>query len=170
MSATDVLSAACDRLVGGMMFHADHADLCRLTGVEWLARLHDRGFVHDAKAHARVRRVAMPLTGMVVPGGRQDRTHTLDKWHGVRMREVAREQRETAVRDATADWLEWEESAAATYCQAHKRMLECGQMTLAELMASLATDAESEIAEARRILTEIDACGCDMSHVLEMRG
>ena len=168
MAATDVLGTVCDRLVGGMMFHSDHADLCRLMGFENLAKLHDDGFLHDSKAHSRVRRMALRHTGLVVPNGRQDRTHTLDRWHGVKRMDVSCEQRRDAIRDAMCDWCEWEESAAATYNAAYRRMLDCGHMALARLMEELATDTEDELAHARQMSVEMAASGWDMPYILGM--
>lgn len=168
MSAPDVLGTVCDRLVGGMMFHSDHADLCRLMGVGWLAELHEDGYLHDSKAHAKVRREAIRHTCLIAPSGRQERTHTLDQWQGRKAHEVTREQRQSALEDAMADWCDWEESAAATYRTAYRRMLECGCMELAELMRKLATDTECELAHARELRVEMMACDWDMSHVLEM--
>ena len=168
MSASDVLGVVCDRLVGGMMFHADHADLCRLMGFENLAGHHDDGFLHDSKAHSKVRRLTVLHTCVIAPSGKQDRTHTLDRWQGVKREGVSREQRESAIRDAMVDWCDWEQSAAATYNNAYRRMLECGHMALADLMRRLAEDTEDELAEARKMYAEMEACDWDMSHILEM--
>lgn len=169
MAARDVLGSVCDRLVGGMMFHSDNADLCRLMGVEWLAELHDDGFLHDAKAHAKVRRLAILHTRGTVASGRQDRTHTLDQWRKVRACDITHEQRMVALRDAMDDWCEWEESAAETFRAAYSRMLDCGHAAIAKRLLKLAEDTEDELAEARLIRAEMDACAWDMPHVMEMR-
>ena len=169
MAAIDVLGVVCDRLVGGMMFHSDHADLCRFMGFENLAKLHEEGYLHDSKAHARVRRMALVHTETIAPGGRQDRTHTLDRWQGVKRKDVTCEQRKTALCDAMCDWLEWEQSAASVYQTAYRRMLDCGNMTLASLMEELAIDTEKELAHARQMHAEMAASGWDMPYILEMK-
>ena len=43
MGAADVLGTVCDRLVGGLMFHSEHADLFAYLGIEWLAEAHEDG-------------------------------------------------------------------------------------------------------------------------------
>lgn len=170
MAAQDVAGAVCDRLVGGMMFHSDHADLCRLLGVEWLAKLHEDGYLHDSKAHAKVRRQTIRHVGLLASAGRQERTRTLDQWRGRRMSDVQPDARSIALRDAMRDWCDWEESAADTYRTAYSRLLSCGCMSLAEESKELAVETEEELSRARAIWAEMDACGFDMPHVMEMGG
>lgn len=168
MAVQDVLGAVCDRLVGGMMFHSDHADLCRFLGVEWLARLHDDGFLHDSKAHCKVKMMAVRLTDMMVSSGRQERTHALDQWRGMRTTDVTCDKRNQGIADAMDDWCEWEESAASTYRTAYSRLVSMGQMVLADEMRRLAKDTERELAEAKSLRLEMRACGYDIAHVMEM--
>ena len=170
MAAQDVMGAVCDKLVGGMMFHSDHADLCRLLGVEWLARAHEDGYLHDSKAHAKMRRKYIRHVGMMASAGRQERTRTLDQWRGRRMADVQCDTRPIALRDAMRDWCEWETGAADTYRTAYQRLLSCGHMALAEEARELAVETEDELSRARAMWVEMDACGFDMPHVMEMGG
>lgn len=168
MSANSVIGAACDTLVGGMMFHSDHADLCRLLGVEWLACLHDDGYLHDAKSHMRVRRKAIMQTCEIPARGRQERAATLDRWSVVSAEEVDVDARVSALRQSMDEWCSWEREAAATYAGAYSHMLTYDRVDLADEMRRLARDAEREHSEACAIRREMRACGWDMPHIFEM--
>lgn len=167
MAAIDVLSSVSDRLVGGMMFHSDHADLCRMYGIEWLAKLHDDGFLHDSKSLSRVHRKCILLTGLAVLNGRQERTHVLDRFKGKSAWDVVPTMED--VRDAMCDWTDWESSAMDTYRTAYRRLTDMGEVALAEEAKRLALDTEEELAEAKAIAHEMAVSGWDMPHVLCMR-
>lgn len=166
MAATDVLASMSDKLVGGMMFHSDHADLSRMMGIEWLAELHEDGFAHDCEAFRKVRREGIRHTGMLVPGGRQERTHVLDKWASSKAWDAQPDAE--SLRSAMLDWCDWEASAADTYRNAYRRLMDMGEMSLAKLVRKLAEDTELELAEARELMQEMSASGWDMPHVLSM--
>ena len=78
MGAVDVVGTVTDRLVGGMMFHSEHADLCRWLGVMWLAKAHEDGYAHDARCLRKLRRMCVDRMGTFPPEGRQERGHALD--------------------------------------------------------------------------------------------
>lgn len=170
MPARDVVGAACDVLVGGMMFHSDHADLCRLLGIEWLARLHDDGYAHDAVAYRKLRRKAIAQTCEIPTYGRHGRTTTLDRWRGMTADEVDTDGRVTALRQAMDEWCSWERTASEEYGECHSRLLSHGYVDLADEMRHLAIDTEREHAEACALRREMRACGWDMAHVYDMGG
>lgn len=163
-----MIGAACDVLVGGMMFHSDHGDLCRLLGIEWLAQSHDDGFAHDAKAYKLLRRKAIRHTGELPSYGRQERTTTLDKWRSATADGIEHDDLVHALRQAMDEWCSWEGHAMEEYADACQRLTSLGHMDLADELKSLAKDTEREHAEARALRREMRSCSWDMAHIYEM--
>jgi len=168
MAATDILGTVADRLVGGMMFHSDHADLCSWLGVRWLAELHEEGYHHDARCLRKVHRIGIEISGLMVPDGRQERTHSLDAYRQVKRWEVKPDVRKSALSDAMHDWIDWEAGTVQVLASAYRRLFDCGETTMALKVRDMARDTEKELAHARDLLCEMDAVCWDMPHVMEM--
>ena len=169
MAAVDILGSVADRLVGGMMFHSDHADLCSWLGVGWLAALHEDGYKHDSACLRRVHRMSVRFCGLMAQDGRQQRTHSLDAYHSTARWDVMCDVRRQALRDAMHDWVDWESGTVQVLAGAYRRLYDCGETTLAEGIKAVAEDTEKELSHARDLLCEMEAVGWDMSHVYEMR-
>lgn len=161
MAAVDVLGLVSDRLVGGMMFHSDMADLCRYMGFERLAKLHERGFEDDSSAYRKVHRLCVRRTGMLVPSGRQERDRYLDQHRAKRRTDVTDDARADALKDAMARWAEWEEGTGDVFRSAARRLLDMGEMALSERVTKLADDTESELAELNDLRCRLSATGWD---------
>ena len=161
MAAVDVLGTVADRLVEGMMFHSDHADLCRLMGFKRLTKLHERGFRDDSSALRMVHGLCIERTGMLVPQGRQERTRTLDRWQGVRRRGIPTEDRAKALESVMSDWLDWEDGTADTYRMAARRLWEMGETALSLRVNDLAEETEAELAGATDLYCRLSASGWD---------
>lgn len=168
MSATDILGSVSDRLVGGMMFHSDHADLCRWLGVGWLADLHEEGYEHDSRCLRMVHRLGIRFCGVMVPDGRQSRSRSLDAYRQTKRWDVKCDVRESALSDAMHDWVDWENGTATMLNSAYRRLHDSGETKVALKVRRIATDTEGELAHARDLLTEMEAVRWDMTHVLRM--
>lgn len=170
MGAADVLGTVCDRLVGGVMFHLDHADLCGWLGVEWLEELHREGYEHDSACLRRMRRLCVRHLGTFATEGRQDRSHLLDAYRQVRRWEAKPDVRKAALRDAMRDWVDWEDGTVTVLTSACKRLSDAGCLLLSDKVRDIAKETSRELAHARDLLCEMEAVDWDMSHVLEMHG
>lgn len=170
MAAVDALGTVADRLVGGMMFHSDHADLCAYLGIGWLAGLHEDGYEHDSGCLRRVRRMSVRHLGLPVPEGRQERGHSLDAFRGTRRWDVKADAICPTVSDAMHAWVDWESGTVTVLTVAASRLMECGELLLHDRVKAIAKDTSRELAHARDLLREMEAVGWDMSHVLQMDG
>lgn len=169
MAAADVLGTVADRLVGGMMFHSDHADLCKWLGVMWLARHHENGYLHDSGCLRRVHRKGIEILGVMVPDGRQQRTHALDAFRSTARWNVKPDVRESALCDAMHDWCDWEHGTVELFGSSYRRLFDMGETSLAKMVMHAARDTEKELAGARSMLAEMEAVKWDMSHIMEMK-
>ena len=150
------------------MFHSDHADLCLWLGIRWLSDEHEDGYLHDSGCLRRVHRIGIRDCGLMVPDGRQQRTHALDAYRQTKRWDVQRDVRMAALCDAMRDWCEWEDGTATMMNAAYRRLFDCGQTDAALVVRKVARDTERELAHARDLLCEMEACGWDMAHVMEM--
>lgn len=162
MAAIDVLGMVCDRLVEGMMFHSDRADLCRYMGFERLTKLHEDGFHDDSASFRKVRRMCVERLDAIPPQGRQERGHSLDVWRGKVRRSVTTEERRKCLMEVMSDWVDWEDGTADTFRTAAHRLWDMGETALSERVNKLADSTESELARAsalhnRLVATDWDA-------------
>lgn len=162
----DAIGLVSDRLVGGMMFHSDHADLMGLIGVKGLRKMHERGFRDDSHNMRKVRRACMSQLGKMPSHGNQERTKTLDSVVGRSNDNIGASERQRLVRSSMADWVKWESDTIAIYANACDKV--AGNACLWELVRGLQADTERELARAKRLMQEFDACGYDMTHIYEM--
>ena len=168
MQPSDVLGTVCDRLVGGVMFHLEHADLCEWLGVEWLADLHKEGYEHDSECLRKMRHLSVKHLGMFVPEGRQERGHVLDAFRQQKSWDVKHDVRMTALNDAMHDWVDWESGTVTVLTSACKRLSDCGCLLLSDKVRKIANDTSDELAEARALLLRMESANWDMTYVLEM--
>lgn len=165
MAAVDVLGQVADRLVGGMMFHSDHADLCLYMGFRKLAKLHERGFRDDSASLRRVHRLCVRMVGTFPAQGRQERTRTLDRWHCSDRTRHDEDTRVAALKECMADWIEWEDGTSEEFSSAARRLWECGETSLSREVAKLAEDVDEELAGARDLMCRLVATGWDATIV-----
>lgn len=168
MAAHDVIGAVCDRLVGGVMFHSEHADLCHYAGVDGLAKLHEDGFVHDSRCLRKMRRLCIRHLGVPAPEGRQDRTHALDAHRSTKRWDLSPDVAAATVKDAMHAWVDWESGTVTVLTSACARLMDAGELLLADKVKSMAKETSRELAHARDLMCEMESVGWDMSHVHEM--
>jgi hypothetical protein len=166
MATQDVLATVADRLVGGMMFHADHADICMYLGYRKLAGMHEDGFEHDSSCYREVHRLGIEYLGLIVKGGRQERNHAVDAYSENR-NAVSQDVRMAAVKDAMAEWIDWEAATATILKSAYKRLWDAGEMSLAKAVLKMVRDTESELAEARDLNILLSASGWDPAYLCD---
>lgn len=162
----DVVGAVSDRLVGGMMFHSDHADMMRLLGIKSLRRLHEDGFSNDSHNMRKVRKACVSYLGKIPPHGKQERTKTLDSVAKRGADGIGASERQRLVRASMSDWIEWESGTIDTYARAANEL--CDHAVMWELMRELQSDTERELSHAREVSLELESCGYDMCHIFEM--
>ena len=171
MDATEALATVSDRLVGGVMHHSDHADLCWHMGLEEVARMNEAGYRHDSKCLRRVRKAAIRNLGSPLPESRQDRSHLLDAHRREPWWELGPQARQDALRTALGNMAEWEEGTCAVLRRAHESLLARGQATLSDLVWEILADTEGELAGIREACALCETCGWDVPTCLEtLRG
>lgn len=168
MTAADTMGTVCDRLVGGTMFHLEHADLCEWIGVPWLYDLHKEGYEHDSTCLRKMRRACVRHLGTFAPEGRQDRSHLLDAYRQARKWDVKPDVRMSVLNDAMHDWVDWEDGTVTILTSACKRLSDAGCLLLSDKVRAIVKDTSDELAEARELLVQMEAVGWDMTYVLEM--
>ena len=160
MAAKDVLGAVCDRLVGGMMFHSDHADFCIYMGFKHLTKLHERGYRDDSRSLREFRALCIRRCNTFPTQGRQDRTRTLDRWRSDRT-DIETCDRASALKECMRDWVEWETGTASTYRDAARRLWEMGETALSKRVNDLADETEEELAGATDLMCRLSASDWD---------
>lgn len=170
MAAVDVLGTVSDRLVQGMMFHSEHADLCAYIGVQWLAELNEDGYEHDSRCLREVRRLSVRHLGLPVPEGRQERGHSLEAFRGTRRWDVSADAIGPVVKDAMHAWVDWESGTVTVLTSAASRLMDSGELLLYDKVKAIAKDTSKELAHARDLMCEMESVCWDMSHILQMSG
>lgn len=169
MTAADIMGTVCDRLVGGTMFHLEHADLCEWIGVPWLYELHHEGYEHDSVCLEKMRRMCVRHLGTFATEGRQERSHLLDAYKQTKKWDVKQDVRKTILHDAMRDWIDWEDGTVTILTSACKRLSDAGYLFLSDKVRKVVKDTSDELAEARDLLTRMEAVDFDMSFILEMQ-
>jgi hypothetical protein len=164
----EYLGRVSDTLVGGMMFHSDHADLMRLLGLMRFARLHEDGYMSDSKAYRKVRAMCIDHGRMLCPSGDQSRGKSLDQLRGKRSDQISAQDRRQLLKGSFEAWAKWEADAASTYAEAAKGLEECE--VARHRVLRMQRSAEREMVEAKRALEEMSACGWDLIHAYEIGG
>lgn len=162
------LGRASDTLVGGMMFHSDHADLMRLLGLMGFARLHEDGYRSDSKAYRKVRAMCVDHGRMLCPSGNQSRGKSLDALKGKRSDQINAQDRRQLLKNSFEEWANWEADASSTYAEVAKGL--DGDEVARHKVLKMQRSAERELVEAKRILDEMSACGWDIVHAYEIGG
>ena len=169
MTAADIMGTVCDRLVGGIMFHLEHADLCEWIGVPWLYELHHDGYEHDSACLSKMRKLCVYHLGTFATEGRQERSHLLDAYKQTKKWDVKQDVRKTILHDAMRDWIDWEDGTVTILTSACKRLSDAGYLFLSDKVRKVVKDTSDELAEARDLLTRMEAVDFDMSFILEMQ-
>ena len=162
MDELTAMGTVADRLVGGMMFHSDHADLNRLIGLDAFAELHEDGFHDDSASLRKVRRKCVLHLGRIPQQGKQERGKDLDKVMAYTASDLSANDRYRLAVSSLESWERWERDTAKVFSNAASAL----DGTLWKLVERLQRGAEHEAVEASRLLMEARAC--DMAHLYDM--
>ena len=157
------MAMVSDRLVGGMMFHQDNADLNEFLGMHGFAKLHEHGFLDDSKSLRKVHRKTILHLGRIPPQGDQKRGNILSKVMAYQSSDLGANDRYRLAVTSLESWMEWERETAKVFGEASESL----DGTLWRLVTKLQRGAEAEHAEAHRLL--IEAKACDLAHLYEMQ-
>ena len=169
MAAIDVLGEVADRLVEGMMFHSDHADLMCFIGLRGLKRYHECGYHDDAKMFRKVHRMGVKYCGKLVPNGDQRSIDVLAPYMTYTQGEMDAKGKRDALMNSMQAWVSYEEETVKVYSRAARDLWGMGESTLWEKVFQLQKKAEHELALAMKLHHEMQACDYDMCHVLDMQ-
>lgn len=161
-SSAKALGSVADRLVGGMMFHSEHADLCWHMGFERLARENEDGYSHDSKCLRKVRRLGIRHLGILLPEGEQRRSGLLGQFSGERCWDVGTNRRRQALERVLTDMVAWEEGTCEVLRDAHECVLTCGDMSIANAVGRMLADTEAELSEYRNELARSRSSNWDL--------
>lgn len=159
MGCVEALGRVADRLVGGMMFHSDHADTMRLIGFGNLARLHEDGYHDDSKSLRKVHRACIDHLGVIVPQGSQARPEHAD------VGDVGQSGRRRMLRSSMEEWAEWESCTSRLFAECACEMTNAA---LWDLVHGLQSNVDMELAGARSVMARMDACDWDPSVVVTL--
>ena len=162
MDELTAMGTVADRLVGGMMFHSDHADLNRFLGLDAFAGLHEDGFLDDSRSLRKVRKKCVLHLGRIPQQGKQERGKDLEKVMAYRSSDLSANDRYRLTVSSLEAWERWERGTAEVFSEASNAL----DGTLWKLVKRLQMGAEKEAVEASRLLTEAKAC--DMAHLYDM--
>lgn len=166
MTHAEVLGAVSDRLVGGMMFHSEHADLMRMLGIGWLAKLHEHGFMDDSKAYRKARRLCIRHCGMVAPSGNPPQPDALSQLKGHTRGDIRALDAQRMLRASMQEWRTWESGTAKAMAGAADELADSA--VLWDAVRGMQFDVEHELAMLEEIMFEMDQCSYDMGHVHDM--
>lgn len=162
MTPIGAIGSAVDRLVGGVMFHSEHADLCWYMGLDELARENEDGYMHDSKCLRKLHRLAIEHIGITLPEGTQSRSGLLDQYANESRWKVGLNTRKRALERILTDMVEWEEGTCAVLRESHKVLLEDGDATLAKEVRRIIMDTEDELAGYRSELARFQSVNWDL--------
>lgn len=166
MTELEALGMVCDRLVGGMMFHSDHADLMRMLGMTCLHKLHEHGYKSDARSLRKVRCACVRHLGMLPTQGHQSRGEDLDCIRGTHRSDIGPSMAQKLLKASLHAWRDWETGTAEVFYDASCAL---GGAGLWDLVRMLQSGAEDEASEACDLIREMDSCCWDMCHAHELR-
>ena len=162
VTSIEALGSAVDRLVGGVMFHSEHADLCWYMGLEGLAKENEDGYRHDSKCLRRLHRLAIEHLGMTPPEGQQKRSGLLDQYAKESRWNVTPNTRKRMLEKALTDMVEWEDGTCAVLREAHKSLFENGDAAIAKEVRRILMDTEDELAGYRKELARFQSVNWDL--------
>jgi len=166
MTHAEALGAVSDRLVGGMMFHSEHADLMRMLGITWLAKLHERGFKDDSKAYRKARTLCIRHCGTVAPSGNPPQPDALSQLNGHVKGDIRALDVQRMVKASMQEWRKWESGTAKAMASAADELTDSA--VLWDEVRSMQSDVEDELAMLEEIMCEMDQCSYDVGHVHDM--
>lgn len=163
MSPDEAMGMVADRLVGGMMFHSDHADLMSMLGIGWMRKLHERGFRDDSKSFRKVRSSCVRHLCTMAPRGGQVVGTSLDGLVGKTRSDIGVLDYPRLVKASMADWVEWEAGTAGVFHEASESL----GGALWDVVHGLESDVEDELSLARDIERRMFACNYDMAQIYD---
>lgn len=161
-TSTEAIGSAVDRLVGGVMFHSEHADLCWYMGLDALAKENESGYSHDSKALRRLHRLCVRHLGTFAPEGAQKRSGYLDPYVGETRWKVSQNVRKRTLEKVLNEMVEWEEGTCAVLRESYSCLLGCGEMTLSNEVGRILADTEDELSGYRDELTRFQSVNWDL--------
>lgn len=169
MSVPDVLGEVSDRLVQGLMFHNEQASLNRLLGFYGFAAMHEYQYLSDSICMRLVNDWCVDHCGMIPQQGRQSASSVLDKWRGRDRDGIDRDMRRRALIESFEEYVAWERGTLSLYQRACDSFVRGGESFAYHLIETLVCEVGDELAEARRMWTELSATDWDMAYVMEQQ-
>lgn len=167
MSVPDVLGEVSDRLVQGLMFHNEQASLNRLLGFYGFAAMHECQYFNDSADMRRVNDWCVDHCGVIPDQGRQSASSVLDKWRGRDRDGIDADARREALVSSFDEYVAWERGTLSLYKRACDALVRCGEYDAYHLVEGLACEVSDELADARRLRSELSGTGWDMSYAMD---
>ena len=169
MSAVDVYGQIADRLVGGMMFHDDHATLMEFLGYQGLKRVHESGYLSDSADLRRVQRYCVSHLGQIAPRGGQKRVPVLDPLMGMRRGDIDDDTRLNKLRSSMDAWVDWETETKKVYERAWESLMRTNDTSAMRLVEHLIANVDDELSMAVELRLGLQASGWDMPYAMDIQ-
>lgn len=167
MTAAEIIAAVRGRAVKGVMFHSRMSEYFAFLSLPGYAEMH---CLHEAAENISLKEMTetyISHTGELVPEEHHTPPETIPQsWYRIRRSGTDATWRKRAVRDGMTKWRDWETETAAMLKPLYHDLISQSELSLAEAVKDKIIGAEKEIADADRILYDLDSIDYSFADIL----
>lgn len=170
MTVEEVFGKLVARMREGVQFHRDMADAYDFIGLYGFAREQNKHMIEEMKGCRKLAHYYLTHYHkliMVAP----IEIHNIipETWYKYMTIDVDVNTKQKSVKDLMGKWIEWEKSQKKLYEEMYIELTNMREIAAASQVLKYVRDVDEELADAQKVLIEIEGTNYDMTYITELQ-
>lgn len=170
MKTCEIFAKIKERLLAGVMFHADMANYFAFLNLHGFEKLHEYHFLEEAADLRAVECYFVDHFNELIPSGEPERVSVIpETWCNHTRSDVSADTKRRAVRDGMAKWVDWETKNKTLYAEYYAQLCSIGEISAAMLVKDLVCGVDEELKHAHDMALTLEGLSYCMSDIVSMQ-
>lgn len=151
MTIDEIFSELSTHMLKGIMLHDEMAQCYSFIGVKSKAKSHYKAVRHEIKNLQKLQDLYSDYYGKLINQGLVQKSQEIipTAWFNHSKKDLSEANRQTLIKSINDSWLRWEELTKKEYQNKYLKLIEMGEISVADFLIPLIENTEKEIMDAR---------------------
>ena len=163
----EVFTKISNRMLKGLMYHAQWADMFAFIGLNAYANKQNDNYYHESSKLRELHCAALRLCGKLIKDSGEFVNEIPENWYDAKQTDVDPSTIKQATKGVLNKWLEWEKETKTFYEEQYKILFENNKIEESRCVKHLIRDVQEEIERVTAKILELKAVDYDMTYILE---
>ena len=167
MTVDEIYSEIANRMIKGMMIHNELADYYKFLGLDGYSKCHEYHYFKESKCYRKFNKYIISHHNKLIPDERFEYESIIpSSWYAYSRDDVDTATKQSAVKKALTDWVEWETETKELYEKMYRELMSMDEVASALYLADVICEVDKEHSKAMKYHLNKKAMNYDLTDIV----